>query len=103
MSCASPGTCPQMAGEDGDGEDAMTGNDAPDAAWDDYEIRVGGHLDRAWSEWFDGFTISYPADGETLLSGRVADQAALQGILSKSWDLGLSLLSLRRLDKGARE
>lgn len=60
------------------------------------EIRIGGHLDRCWSDWFGGFAITYPAAGETLLSGRVADQAALQGLLAKIWALGLSLLSVQQ-------
>ena len=64
-----------------------------------YQIRVQGRLDRRWSDWFDGFTITYPSDNETLLQGRVADQAALHGLLVKIRDLGLSLLSVRRIDK----
>jgi hypothetical protein len=64
-----------------------------------YQIRVKGHLDRRWSDWFDGFTIIYPSDNETLLYGWVVDQAALHGLLVKIRDLGLSLLSLRRVDK----
>ena len=63
-----------------------------------YQIRVEGHLDRRWSDWFDGFTITYPSDNETLLQGRVVDQAALHGLLMKIRDLGLSLLSVRRVD-----
>ena len=62
-----------------------------------YEIRVKGDLDKKWSDWFDGFTISPQADDETLLTGPVADQAALYGLLSKIRDLGLPLLSLTRL------
>ena len=63
-----------------------------------YQIRVEGHLDRRWSDWFDGFTITYPSDNETLLQGRVVDQAALHGLLMKIRDLGLSLLSVRRVE-----
>ena len=63
-----------------------------------YQIRVEGYLDRRWSDWFDGFTITYPSDNETLLQGRVADQAALHGLLMKIRDLGLSLLSIRRVE-----
>jgi hypothetical protein len=62
-----------------------------------YEIRVKGCVDEKWSDWFDGFTISPQADDETLLTGPVADQAALYGLLSKIRDLGLPLLSLTRL------
>lgn len=63
-----------------------------------YQITVGGNLDRKWSDWFDGFTIALQANDETLLTGPVADQAALHGLLSKIRDLGLPLLSVRRLE-----
>lgn len=62
-----------------------------------YRIRVKGRLDKRWSDWFNGFTITYPAEDETLLDGRVADQAALHGLLAKIRDLGLSLLSINRV------
>ena len=64
-----------------------------------YQIRVEGCLDRRWSDWFDGFTITYPSDNETLLQGRVIDQAALHGLLVKIRDLGLSLMSIRRVEQ----
>jgi hypothetical protein len=63
-----------------------------------YRIRVEGHLDKRWSDWFDGFTITYPSDKETLLCGRVVDQAALHGMLAKIRDLGLSLLSVEQIE-----
>ena len=63
-----------------------------------YEIRVRGVLDRKWSDWFDGFTITPQANDETLLAGPVADQAALHGLLGKIRDLGLPLLSVKRLE-----
>jgi len=47
-------------------------------------------LDKNWSDWFDGFTLEYMS-GDTILTGRVADQAALHGILSRIGDLGLSI------------
>jgi hypothetical protein len=62
-----------------------------------YEIRIRGCLDTLWADWFDGFVISYPTLDETLLVGRVTDQAALYGLLAKIHNLGLPLLSLRRL------
>jgi len=62
-----------------------------------YQIRVQGHLDSTWSEWFDGLTIANLANGETLLAGDLADQAALHGVLIKIHDLGLPLLALRRV------
>ena len=63
-----------------------------------YEIRVKGTLDRKWSDWFDGFTITPQGNDETLLTGPVADQAALHGLLAKIRDLGLPLLSVKRLE-----
>ena len=59
-----------------------------------YQIRVKGHLERNWSEWFEGLSISWEKPDETLLSGQIADQAALHGILNKIRDLGLPLLSV---------
>ena len=65
-----------------------------------YEIRVMGKLDRSWSDWFDGFTISY-RNGETLLVGAVVDQAALLGLLAKISNLNLVLLSVNLLESQA--
>ena len=59
-----------------------------------YEIRLKGHLEARWAEWFDGLTITLEENGNTLLSGPVADQAALHGLLKKVRDLGLPLLSV---------
>ncbi|MFY9929034.1 MAG: hypothetical protein WAK82_13590 [Streptosporangiaceae bacterium] len=62
-----------------------------------YEIRVKGILDRRWAAWFEGLQVS--SDGEeTVISGPVADQAALHGLLAKVRDLGLFLISVRHLD-----
>jgi hypothetical protein len=47
-----------------------------------YEIRVKGHLDGRWSEWFDRLVISNQKNGEALLSGEIVDQAALHGVLN---------------------
>lgn len=62
-----------------------------------YQITVQGNLDKRWSDWFDGFTITRPAEGESCLTGVVVDQAALYGLLAKIWDLGLPLLSVRKM------
>ena len=62
-----------------------------------YEIRVKGHLDSRWSAWFDGLTITNLPHGEALLSGALADQAALHGVLMKVRDLGLPLLSVNQV------
>ncbi|MEM6436612.1 MAG: hypothetical protein AAF773_22590 [Cyanobacteria bacterium P01_D01_bin.115] len=59
-----------------------------------YEIRIKGHLDQRWSDWFEGFAIALTNNGETLLSGPVVDQAALYSVLIKVRDLGLPLVSV---------
>ncbi len=63
-----------------------------------YEIRIKGHLDNRWAEWFEGLTITREENGETLLSGTVVDQAALHGLLRKLRDLGLPLVSVIQVD-----
>lgn len=62
-----------------------------------YRIRVRGVLDERSSDWFDGLAITPQANGETLLEGPVRDQAALHGLLIKIRDMGLPLLSVRRI------
>ncbi len=59
-----------------------------------YQIRVRGHLNKQWMDWFDGLTITLEADGDTLLTGLVIDQSALYGLLKKIRDLGMPLLSV---------
>ena len=62
-----------------------------------YEISVQGVLDGRWAAWFEGLQVT--DDGrQTVISGPVADQAALHGLLNKICGLGLVLISLRRLD-----
>jgi hypothetical protein len=63
----------------------------------DYEVRVGRHLDDRWAEWFGDLTMTREPDGTTTLRGRVADQAALHGILIKIRDLGIVLLAVRAI------
>ena len=63
-----------------------------------YQIRVQGHLGRQWTEWFEGLTITPEENGDTLLTGPVADQAALHGLLRKVRDLGLPLLSINQVN-----
>lgn len=62
-----------------------------------YQIRVKGHLEARWSGWFDGLELSREPDGTTSIQGPVADQAALHGLLQKTRDLGLELISVTRL------
>ncbi len=59
-----------------------------------YEIRVKGHLDRHWSDWFDGLKITNLENGEAVLSGEIVDQAALHGVLNKVRDLNLALVAV---------
>ena len=59
-----------------------------------YEIRLKGHLDARWADWFGGLTITLEDNGDTLLTGSVIDQAALHGLLKKVRDLGLPLVSV---------
>ncbi len=61
-----------------------------------YEICIQGHLADCWSSWFDGLTIQHNPDGDTVLYGTLADQAALHGVLQKIRDLNLVLISLRQ-------
>ncbi|MEZ4636784.1 MAG: hypothetical protein R2873_14375 [Caldilineaceae bacterium] len=62
-----------------------------------YRIIVQGALDQRWSDWFDGFTITLLANGQSCMTGVVADQAALHGILAKLWNLGLPILLVQEI------
>jgi hypothetical protein len=64
---------------------------------DRYEIRVGAVLDASWSAWFEGLEVTSDERGQTLIAGPVVDQAALHGLLAKVRDLGLPLISVRRV------
>ena len=59
-----------------------------------YEIKIKGHLDQRWSDWFAGLNISNTAADETLLSGSLPDQAALHGLFERIRDLNLKLISV---------
>jgi hypothetical protein len=63
-----------------------------------YQIWVQGELDSKWADWFGGLAITSQASNETLLTGQVADQCALHGLLAKIRDLGLPLLSIERME-----
>lgn len=61
-----------------------------------YRIEVEGQLDKSWAGWFSGMTLTYQ-DEVSILTGPLADQAALRGLLAKIWDLNLTLVSITRL------
>jgi hypothetical protein len=63
-----------------------------------YEIHVKGHLDKSWADWFDGLAINHEANGETLLTGSLPDQAALHGVLNRLRDLGVQLISVNTIE-----
>ncbi len=65
-----------------------------------YHIIVKGSLDNRWAGWFDGFILAPLGKDATLLRGRVADQAALYGVLGKINNLGLPLVLVARVDPG---
>jgi hypothetical protein len=59
-----------------------------------YEIKIKGHLDQYWSDWFAGLKLTHLAGNETLLSGPLPDQTALHGLLERIRDLNLTLISV---------
>ena len=65
-----------------------------------YQIRIRGHLDSQWADWFEGLIITLDDNGDSLLTGPVVDQAALHGLLKKVRDLGLPLVSVCPLKHG---
>ncbi len=62
-----------------------------------YRLRVAARLDERWSSWFEGFAVTPGPEGTTCLTGAVADQAALHGVLTKVRDLGITLISVARV------
>jgi hypothetical protein len=66
-----------------------------------YAIRIDGHLDDHWSGWFGGLTLSRNSDGTSTLTGSVADQAELHGLLARLRDIGATLLDLHATSSGA--
>jgi hypothetical protein len=73
----------------------------PDRRPAHYEIRLEGHLEPRWTAWFDGMTLTPSGDGTTAISGPVADQAALHGLLQRLRDTGLPLVSVRQVPPGS--
>ncbi len=68
-----------------------------------YEIHIKGHLSADWSDWFGGLTVTNLDGGEALISGHIADQAALHGVLARLYSLNLTLLALQRVAPEASE
>jgi hypothetical protein len=68
-----------------------------------YQIRIKGHLDSQWTDWFGGLTITPEENGDTLVTGFVADQAALHGLLKRVRDLGMPLVLVTRVEPGQAE
>ena len=65
-----------------------------------YQIRIKGHLGSRWAGWFANMSITLEDNGDTLITGPVADQAALHGLLKKVRDLGMPLISVNRIGAG---
>jgi hypothetical protein len=65
-----------------------------------YQIRIEGHLDDQWTDWFGGLTVTLEENGDTLFTGPIVDQAMLHGLLRKVRDLGLSLVSVNPIEPG---
>ena len=65
-----------------------------------YQIRLQGHFNSRWAERFDGLAFALESDGTTTLTGSLADQAALHGLLARIRDLGVPIVSIRRLSPG---
>ena len=72
-----------------------------------YEIRVDGHLDQRWSDWFEGMelTQAFNQNGSpiTVLTGTIVDQAALHGILASVRDIGIPIISVNRIESHEEE
>ena len=68
-----------------------------------YKIRIKGHMDTKWADWFDGLQITHEEDGTTTLYGPLPNQAALHSILRKILDLNLQLLSVKQVKLDAQD
>ena len=68
-----------------------------DAVPTQYRVRIRGHLDPAWTAWFDDLTLTQTDDGTTELVGPLSDQSALYGLLARLRDLGATLLLVEQL------
>ena len=64
-----------------------------------YQIRIKGHVNLDWSVWFENLSVEHQECGETLLSGLLADQTALHGVLMRIRDLGLTLVEVKYIQQ----
>jgi hypothetical protein len=71
---------------------------SPNSGGGFFEIRIKGHLNNKWSEWFEGMELKLLVNGEMILFGPIEDQAALMGILNKLSRLNLTLLSVNEVE-----
>ncbi len=62
-----------------------------------YQIRINGHLDNKWADWFGNMTFSLENNGDTIITGPIVDQAALHGLLKRVRDLGMPLISVNQI------
>ena len=62
-----------------------------------YQIRIDGHLDETWINWFSPLVVANEANGEATLTGAVRDQAELHGLLDRVFGLNLTLLAVNRI------
>jgi hypothetical protein len=76
---------------------AKVGSTRPHDESELHEIRVQGHLDDRWTQWAEGLTLTRESDGTTTLTGALADQAALHGLLNRIRDLNVPIVSVRRV------
>lgn len=68
-----------------------------------FRIRIKGHWNDLWTDWFEGMTISLEENGDTLLTGPVVDQATLYGLLRRVRDVGMPLVSVNRVESGEQD
>ncbi len=66
-------------------------------------IKLKGKVDKSWSEWFEGFELTYNEPDETILTGVVTDQAAFYGLIGKLRDLGIQLIAVNSMDQPNHE
>ena len=68
-----------------------------------YEIRIQGHLDIRWAEWFYGMSITHECDGSTTLCGPLPDQTVLHSVLDRIRDMNLQLVSVNRVKSNGKK